>query len=245
MNADIAGRTVGELVAERPSRSRIFEKWGIDYCCKGKQRLADSCAVRSLDIQAVRRDLLEEAVEESGEETDWTAVPLPVLVSHIVTTHHAFLREALPRLSALTAKVRDAHAQRHPELVEVASVFAAFRTEMEAHTCKEEALLFPAIEQLDQVRTPGVGRDTSVRRLIARMEQEHDAAGAALETLRRLTDGFAVPAGACATYRAMLDALAALAADTHRHVHKENCILFPRAETREAELSASAVLTGG
>lgn len=70
------------------------------------------------------------------------------------------------------------------------------------------------------------------------MEQEHEEAGAALAAMRRLTNGYAAPEGACATYRAMLDALAELEADTHRHVHKENSLLFPSAQAREAELAA-------
>ena len=67
------------------------------------------------------------------------------------------------------------------------------------------------------------------------MEREHEVAGSALASLRRLTGGYAAPADACATYRAMIDALAALEADTHRHVHKENSILFPRALAIETE----------
>jgi regulator of cell morphogenesis and NO signaling len=61
------------------------------------------------------------------------------------------------------------------------------------------------------------------------MEHEHDSAGAALERMRELTDGYAVPADACNTYRALLHALEQLETDMHVHVHKENSILFARA----------------
>ena len=37
-------RTVGEWVTERPSRSRVFERLGIDYCCGGKQPLDAACS---------------------------------------------------------------------------------------------------------------------------------------------------------------------------------------------------------
>lgn len=120
---DLAEQTVGGLVAQRPSRSRLFERWGIDYCCGGKQRLIDSCAALSIDLQAVLRDLQNEATEETTEQTDWTTAPLSALISHIVTTHHAYLREALPRLSFLTEKVRDVHSEQHPELIEIARIF--------------------------------------------------------------------------------------------------------------------------
>jgi regulator of cell morphogenesis and NO signaling len=226
--------TVGQLVANRPSRSRVFEKWGIDYCCGGKKLLAQSCQVLSIEVSAVLKDLAaEEASITLGSQIDWTTAPLSALITNIVNAHHAYLREALPRLSALTEKVSNAHSRNHPELTEVTRVFAAFRQEMESHARKEEEVLFPYIAALE-----GNGRKHTVlcgslHRAIAAMESEHEEAGAALDQLRSLTKGYTVPEGACATYRAMLDALATLEADTHIHVHKENSILFPRAEALE------------
>lgn len=234
-------QTVGRLVAERPSRSRVFERWGIDYCCAGKRRLVDSCSALSIDVDAVLKDLEMEAAGPNSNETDWTAAPLVELVDNIVGTHHAYLREALPRLSFLTTKVRNAHGGRHPELVEVVRVFAEFRIEMESHALKEEQVLFPYIAALENSAEPPAFPCGSIQRAIEVMESEHEQAGDALADLNRLTNGYAVPFGACATYRAMLDALKELEADTHKHVHKENSILFPRAEALEtARKSGSA-----
>ena len=63
---------------------------------------------------------------------------------------------------------------------------------------------------------------------------DHEAVASLLGRLRSLTGGYAVPADACNSYRSMLERLAALEADTHRHVHEENNILFPRAVELEA-----------
>ena len=63
---------------------------------------------------------------------------------------------------------------------------------------------------------------------------EHDEVAAALAGLRALTGAYEPPVGACNSYRAMLDRLETLELDTHRHVHKENNILFPRAVELEA-----------
>jgi len=54
--------------------------------------------------------------------------------------------------------------------------------------------------------------------------------------MRTLTRDYTPPDDACATYRALLDGLADLEFDLHRHVHKENNILFPRAAALEAVL---------
>ena len=35
--------TVGELVAEGIHRARVFETYGIDYCCGGKTPLSTAC----------------------------------------------------------------------------------------------------------------------------------------------------------------------------------------------------------
>lgn len=231
--------TIGRMVAERPARSRVFEKWGIDYCCGGKKSLEDACIEKALDVEAIVHDLQDSDERAgSGDQNDWTTAPLNLLADHIVATHHAYLREALPRLTFLTEKVRDAHGVRHPELIEVAQTFAAFRAEMESHAAKEEQVLFPYIKQLAASETLPPFQCGSVVNAIERMETEHEEAGAALEQMRALTQDYIPPTGACNTYRAMLDALAELEEETHRHVHKENSILFPRAAAREAELAA-------
>jgi regulator of cell morphogenesis and NO signaling len=44
-----------------------------------------------------------------------------------------------------------------------------------------------------------------------------------------LTNQFEVPAGACATWRALWQGLQSFDADLREHIHLENNILFPRA----------------
>lgn len=42
-------RALGELVAERPARARVFERLGIDYCCHGHRSLLDASTEAGLD----------------------------------------------------------------------------------------------------------------------------------------------------------------------------------------------------
>ena len=66
------------------------------------------------------------------------------------------------------------------------------------------------------------------------MLHEHDEVAAGLARLRALTAGYEAPVDACNSYRAMLDRLRTLEIDTHRHVHEENNVLFPRALALES-----------
>ncbi len=229
--------TVGELVVEDPSRARVFEHFGIDYCCGGKIPLAEACAKRGSDLDAVLKALHKSSANTSPEsQKDWLQESMTSLVDHIVTTHHAYLREEFPRLTKMTERVAQVHGERHSELPEVRDVFAALRNELEMHMQKEEQILFPLIKQLDSgVAGGAAGHCGTIANPINMMEQEHDSAGDALGTLRELTGGFAVPDDACNTYRVMLDSLAKLEVDLHLHIHKENNILFPKALAAETE----------
>jgi regulator of cell morphogenesis and NO signaling len=71
------------------------------------------------------------------------------------------------------------------------------------------------------------------------MEHEHDSAGLALRRMRELTDNYVVPADGCTSFQALYEGLAALEVDLHRHIHKENNLLFPKAATLESNLRQS------
>lgn len=220
--------TVGQLVADDARRSRIFDQLGIDYCCGGRRPLADACQEKGLDADTVAR-MLDAALAAPAEVgTDWTAASLSDLADHIEATHHAYLREELPRLSGLLSKVARVHGKAAPWIVEVKEVFDALRPELEAHLVKEEEVVFPLIRALEQGAplpdATSLGDDP-----IHLMEDEHDEAGEALARMRALSKGFTPPEGACGSFRAVLSGLADLEKDMHQHVHKENNILFARA----------------
>ncbi|MCO6455788.1 MAG: iron-sulfur cluster repair di-iron protein [Pirellulaceae bacterium] len=231
--------TVGRWVAERPNTSRVFEALQIDYCCGGNQPLGQACAERRLDAGQVLRQLEQAAEAAAGEPAErWGDRSLAELCDHIERTHHAYLKEELPRLQAMIGKVVAAHAANHPELAEVQQAFADLQAELGPHMFKEERILFPAIRQLEQSASQLALPFGTVANPIRMMEHEHDNAGTALSRMRRATSGYRAPADACNTYRALLDGLARLELDMHQHVHKENNILFPRAIEREHSLES-------
>lgn len=227
--------TVGRLVAERPSRSRVFEAFGIDYCCGGKKPLATACQDKGLDLDEVSAALEREAATPNGTAgLDPATMPLAQLADHIVETHHAYLREELPRLMRMLRRVAKVHGDADPRLRQMEKVFATFEEELYLHMRKEEELLFPAIRVLESGPGEWPFPFPSVAHPIRMMEFEHDQAGDALSELRTLSDGFEPPDWACNTYRAVLAGLLELEDDMHQHVHKENNVLFPRAIAAEA-----------
>ncbi len=234
-------KTVGEIAAGLPSAAREFEKLGIDYCCGGSRTLGEACAEAkiSVDEALARLEKSTAGRENSDAAQDWQNQPLADLVSHINRTHHVFVRQETARIEALAEKVVGVHGQRHPELQQVQEVFSALANELSVHLMKEEQILFPYLIRLEESYlacepAPPAMFGTVVNP-VRMMMQEHDGAGDALRSLRQLTEDYAIPSEACASYRALYQALQEFEADLHQHIHLENNILFPRAVAMEGK----------
>jgi len=226
-------QSIGSFVVERPSRSKVFERLGLDYCCGGHLSLEEACAKTGADPAAVLQALAEfDAASPKDEPAPW-GQDLAALADHIEATHHGYLHAELPRMQAIVEKVARAHGETDPRLIQVHQVFQRFSGEMELHMAKEEQILFPLVRRMAGGASAASFHCGSVRGPISVMRHEHDDHAVNLGLLKELTDNFAVPEYACNTYRAMLDALQELELDLHRHIHKENNILFPGAEALE------------
>ena len=101
--------TLGDLVTADPSLARQLERHGLDYCCGGSRTIAEACASQGLAVEAVIAELTTDADRPSPA---WTTMAADDLVDHIEATHHRYLWQELPRLSALIDKVTS--VARHP-----------------------------------------------------------------------------------------------------------------------------------
>jgi regulator of cell morphogenesis and NO signaling len=233
-------QTVREIALDQPSSIRVFEQFGIDYCCGGRKPLAEACSAGNLEIDAVIA-ALEKASQAPREKAEnWSGKPLESLSAHIVATHHAYVKRELPRLAILAEKVVNRHGSTMSELPVIAATLAQLDEELTHHLAKEEAVLFPYIAGLEKSTATGSPKPRScfgtIANPIAMMTEEHDAAGTLLAKIHTLSGNFTTPPEACPTFHAFYDGLKEFEQDLHQHIHLENNILFPRA----IELEASA-----
>jgi len=229
--------TLAELVDSYPRLPRELERLGLDYCCGGARSLAEACTARGLDPAATATALAELAGER--EEAEWTSMSIAELCDHLVATHHRYLWDEMPRITALIDKIRTVHGERHPELESIARCFAELVADLEPHLMKEERILFPMVHELESATGATSFHCGSLRNPISVMLTEHDRVGELLEQMRRLTADYQPPADGCGSYVACFTALEEFEADTHLHVHKENNVLFPKVVAREAELAGA------
>jgi regulator of cell morphogenesis and NO signaling len=231
-------KTVREIALENPSSIRVFESLGIDYCCGGKRPLSDACTHANVSFSRVL-ELLEQASQNSQapDAEAWRERPLRDLIAHIVGEHHGYVRRETPRIEALLAKVAAKHGPTHPEIAQIDQIFTAIGQELATHLLKEEQILFPYVDRMEQAVLAGdpvpAAFFGTVKRPIASMVAEHDNAGAMLSQIRELSNGYTAPVGACPTFVALYRGLEEFERDLHHHVHLENNILFPRAVEME------------
>jgi regulator of cell morphogenesis and NO signaling len=133
----------------------------------------------------------------------------------------------LPQLTFYTQKIADVHGAHHPELIEIAKLFAQIDTELKQHLRKEEEVLFPAIKET--MLTHSEDSKKVIISEIDRMKGEHEFAGGAMDQINRLSINYMVPPDGCNTYQVAFKLLSQFEDDLHVHVHLENNILYPKA----------------
>lgn len=225
--------TVRDIAIEQPASIRVFEKYGIDYCCGGRRPLAEVCDEHSLQLDEVLAAIQNAEAQKQPTGPDWNTFQLAAICDHIVRTHHDYIRAELPRLQFLAQKVVARHGNDRPELPQIEQLVQDVGNDLISHLAKEEMMLFPYITNLERNLAtcgPGsLGCGGSVRNPISVMMAEHDIAGDFLAQIRKLSNNYTPPAFACPTYRGFYQSLHEFEQDLHQHVHLENNILFPRA----------------
>lgn len=231
--SELYSKSLAQIVNNNHRAAAVFEKYHLDFCCKGKRTLEQACNEKDLKIEEIIADL-ETAEQSANENTaiNFNEMTLGQLSEYIVMTHHSYVQKEMPQILSYLQKVASKHGDRHPEMWKVLALFVAVKEELEQHMKKEEEILFPRIQETEKWVNEGKEIHISHTYLLSpvkMMEQEHDHAGELLAEINKLTDNYQPPADACTTYKLSFAALQAFELDLHQHVHLENNILFPKA----------------
>lgn len=228
-----ASITIGEIVAADFRTAKVFENYGVDFCCGGTVALGTICTEKALDLATITAEL--EAVKDKSAKRsqNYSAWALPFLADYIVTTHHSYLNENDEQIAAYARKIADVHGENHHELLLIAKIFDKIAADMLIHLKKEEEVLFPAIKRADAARIVGATPDAKDRETIQAslqmLHREHVEIGTAVHLINSLSKEYLMPDGACNTFVIMYQKLKEFEDNLHMHVHLENNILFPRA----------------
>lgn len=220
--------TIGQMVREDIRKAEIFKKFGIDFCCGGKNTLAKACKEKGINISEVYAALEKIPVSQT-HQLDFSKWKLSSLADYIINEHHQYVRNSAPLLKELASKAALKHGERIPALIEINNKLNTLLCELATHMKKEEIILFPYIKTLEQSRGAiKIGFET-IKDPISAMERDHEAAGDLVQDIRKLGNNYCPPAIACNTHRLLYYKLEEFESDLVQHIHLENNILFPKA----------------
>ena len=246
MNQTFSSLTLAQIVNNNHQAASIFEKYHLDFCCKGKRSLEQACSEQELSVSQVAEELEDIFSKDNKQRiVDFEKMDLTQLCDYILNTHHAYVKNEMPQIYAYLQKISSKHGDRHPELYQIFQTFSAVKEEMEGHMKKEELILFPRIKELLKLaNNENANLQLNITYLqspITIMEQEHDHAGTLLNDIRIFSNDYTPPQDACTTYSLSFAALQAFELDLHQHVHLENNILFPKAIDMFRELQTTGL----
>jgi regulator of cell morphogenesis and NO signaling len=231
---DSSNKKVGEYVAEDYRIAKVFEKFGIDFCCGGNVALIAACQEKRIDPVTLQLEIAAVKSEPIERSQNYAVWELPFLADYIVTVHHSYIKENAGQIDAYSRKIAEVHGANHPEVREIAAIFDKIAIDLTAHLREEEEVFFPACKRADAARKGGFAPDPqdteAIRADLVKLRREHDEVGAAVHSIRHLAKDYAIPGDACNTFMVTYQKLSEFEDDLHKHVHLENNILFSKAE---------------
>ena len=223
----LLNKTLSQIVRENYQAAYVFEKYGLDFCCKGKRPLKEACDDKQVAIDNLLSEL-NIALSTNATGQDFDRMSLTELSEYIIRVHHGYVKQNIPQIDAYLSKLALKHGDTYPYLKEVYALFSELQQELTQHMLKEERILFPRIKQLEFFGSTQFTADAFLSPINI-MEEEHDHAGTLMQKIREITSNYEAPEQACTTHRVALAALKGFEEDLHQHVHLENNILFPKA----------------
>lgn len=237
---NLTTKTIREIAVANPATVPVFEEYKIDFCCGGERNFYDACQFAGVAPEIVGEKINRILSRQNQVHESPDAKTATELIDYILETHHVFTKSAITRLSALAEKVCRKHGERHFELCALEKVFRELCDDLTAHMRKEENVLFPFIKHLEMSEANNLSSPQppfkTVKNPVRMMMVEHDAAGDFLRKMRTITNDYALPEEACASFQALYFGLEELEKDLHRHIHLENNVLFPKAVKLEQKV---------
>jgi regulator of cell morphogenesis and NO signaling len=216
--------TIGELVAQHPGLSRIFQSRDIDFCCQGGRTVREVCTRNCIPLSELTAEIRDSLDAPAEAAAGFTGRAPADLVHHLMQ-QMGFVMEELPRLHELAERVARRHGGHTPTLVELFYTFDKVAGDLGRKIQHEETTLFPMLTRLFTS-----GEATAALAIaIERSEKEHATIAEAFAQMRALTADFVPPPQACNSYRALFAGLAELNVHLDRYFRHEEIELFPTA----------------
>ena len=233
---------VNEIVSADYRTAAVFRKYGIDFCCGGKQPLNKACDLFGLSEDAIIKELefVSQTISVSNQ-LNFEEWDLNFLMDYIIHIHHDYIKKALPQVIESLKHFAEGHRKKFTYLDELIAIVSDLNREMMPHNNREEESVFPYIRKIVHARQnkepyAGLLVRTLSKPMRDMMKHDHQILVESLAKIRRLTNYYAIPDMACTNHKVNFQLLKEMDDDLIQHLRLETEILFPKAIQMESEL---------
>ena len=178
--------TLGGAIARDHRAAAVFTRYGLDCCCDGRRTIAEACRIQGINPAALY-DELRAASEAPDPGDDIAGWPVARVIDRIIMHHHTYVRNRAPIIAAYLAKSLATPGRSHHELQRIGQWFGELVEDLFLHMEYEEQQVFPGLLRLARAHGPAVA---GLAQTIAVAEEDHRRTGAALQTIRVLSDDY-------------------------------------------------------
>ena len=107
--------SLAQIVNKNHRAASVFEKYHLDFCCKGKRTLKEACEERNLEINTIISDLENISGIREEDEVDFNGASLAQLIDYIIGTHHSYVKKGMPDIFVYLQKIASV---RKPEEIQ-------------------------------------------------------------------------------------------------------------------------------
>src|SRR5215216_4941649 len=105
---ELLNKTLSQIVNENFQAARVFEKYGLDFCCKGKRPLKEACAEKELGTDTILNEL-KNVSSTANAASDFQNMSLTELSEYIVRVHHSYVKLNAPQICDYALRVASKH----------------------------------------------------------------------------------------------------------------------------------------
>ena len=123
MDLEIRTASLGAIVAANPWTTDVFDAYGIDYCCRGSERLSDACDRLSIPLDLLEDQLQSYVNHHASPRFAFDLWPMGLLVGYIERKHHRYIQTQIPLLLKMLKEATRKPSERTDSLLELKRVF--------------------------------------------------------------------------------------------------------------------------
>lgn len=159
------------------------------------------------------------------------------LIADIVGMHHPALRRQVGRIEIVARDIVGYDDATDGALAEIRQLVGGLRACVDSQLDREEQLLFPMLERLEQQTVVTKCHAGMIRSRLMMAERDQARIRGVIARLIDLANEHLSPTGPCEACHELLKILADLQSDLHEHTRKECGVLFVWAVEREKLLA--------